>query len=204
MLLYFDIPAGRAQSVDTPPPLIGRWEAVVRSTGGLGQVIEFKPDGAMIQWTAVLVELTYQVHGPLLLTYYRHPGSGATETQAAGIRFDGDVMIQKDPQTGGETRLTRKRAGRPQDAPIVGVWSTPHETGQTAYLLYTADGRVVFRLPIRADRGGWSASGDQLTLGPGPSPSTTVRYAVQGDRLVLIDSLGKQVVYARAEVLEYP
>ncbi len=175
----------------------------MRSTGGIGQVIEFRPDGTMTQWTAVLVELTYQVHGPLLLTLYRHPRSGATETQAAGIRFEGDVMIQKDPQAGGETRLTRKRAGGPQDAPIVGVWSTPHETGQTAFLLYTSDGRVVFRLPIRADRGRWSASGDQLTLASGPSSSVTVRYAVQGDRLVLIDSLGKQIVYTRAEVLEY-
>jgi len=153
--------------------------------------------------TAVLVELTYQVHGPLLLTFYRHPGSGATETQAAGIRFDGDIMIQKDPQAGGETRLTRKRAGGPQDPPIVGVWSTPHETGQTAFLLYTSDGRVVFRLPIRADRGRWSALGDQLTLASGPSTSAIVRYAVQGDRLVLIDGAGKQIVYTRAELLEY-
>jgi hypothetical protein len=182
---------------------IGRWESLVRSTGGIGQVIELRPDGTMIQWTAVLVELTYQVHGPLLLTFYRHPGSGATETQAAGIRFEGDVMIQKDPLTGGETRLTRKRAGGPQDAPIVGVWSTPHETGRTAFLLYTSDGRVVFRLPIRADRGRWSASGNQLTLASGPSASTTARYLVQGDRLVLIDSLGEQIVYSRAELLEY-
>jgi hypothetical protein len=198
------VPAHRARAADPAPPLVGRWESVVRSTGGLGQVIEFKPDGTMTQWTAVLVELTYQVHGPLLLTFYRHPGSGATETQAAGIRFDGDVMIQRDPQAGGETRLTRRRAGGPQDAPIVGVWSTPHETGQTAFLLYTSDGRVVFRLPIRSDRGGrWSAADDQLTLTAGSSSSSTVRYAVQGDRLVLIDSLGKQIAYARAEVLEY-
>jgi hypothetical protein len=203
-LLCLGILAGRSRAADPLPPLIGRWESMVRSTGGLGQVIEFKPDGAMTQWTAVLVELTYQVHGPLLLTLYRHPGSGATETQAAGIRFDGDVMIQKDPQTGGETRLTRKRPGGPQDAPIVGVWSTPHETGQTAFLFYTADGRVVFRLPIRADRGRWSASGDQLTLALGPSASTTVRYTVQGDRLALTDNLGKQVVYTSAEVVEYP
>jgi len=192
-----------ARAADPPPPLIGRWESVVRSTGGIGQVIEFRPDGTMTQWTAVLVELTYQVHGSLLLTLYRHPGSGATETQAAGIRFDGDAMIQKDPQTGSETRLTRKRAGGPQDAPIVGVWSTLHETGQTAFLLYASDGRVVFRLPIRADRGRWSASDDQLTLASGPSSSTTVRFDVQGDRLVLIDGLGKRIVYTRAEVLEY-
>jgi hypothetical protein len=195
--------ADGARAADPVPPLIGRWESVVRSTGGLGQVMELRPDGTMTQWTVVLVELTYQVHGPLLLTFYRHPGSGATETQAAGIRFEGDIMIQKDPQTGGETRLTRKRAGGPQDPPIVGVWSTPHETGQTAFLLYTSDGRVVFRLPIRADRGRWSASGDELTLASGPSTSATVRYTVEGDHLVLIDSLGKQIVYSRADVLEY-
>lgn len=172
--------------------------------GGLGQVIELAADGTMIRWAAVLVELTYQVHGPLLLTHYRHPGSGATETQAAGISFDGDVMIQKDPQTGGETRLTRKRAGGPPDPPIVGVWTTRHESGRTAYLLYTADGRVVYRLPMGADRGRWSASGDQLTLDLGSAVSTTVRYVVQGDRLALIDSLGKQTLYTRAEILDYP
>src|SRR4030095_4327297 len=69
----------------------------------------------------------------------------------------------------GETRRTRKRAGGPQDPAIVGVWSTPHETGQTAFLLYTSDGRVVFRLPIRADPGRWSATGDHLSLPPGSS-----------------------------------
>jgi len=40
-------------------------------------------------------------------------------------------------------------------------------------------------------------------LAPAPSASTTVRYVVQGDRLMLLDSLGKQIVYSRAEVLEY-
>jgi hypothetical protein len=202
-LLCLGAPADRSRAADTDPPLIGRWESVARSAGGLGQVLEFRPDGSMTQWVAVLVELTYQVHGPLLLSFYRHPGSGATETQAAGIRFDGNVMIQRDPQSGGETRLTRKRAGGPQDMPIVGVWTTPHETGQTAYLLYSADGRMVFRLPVRAERGRWSWSSDQLTMDLGPSMTSTVRYAVQGDRLSLIDSQSKQTQFTRAELLEY-
>jgi len=157
----------------------------------------------MTRWVAVLVELTYQVHGPLLLSVYRHPGSGATETQAAGLRFDRDVMIQRDPQSGAETRLTRKRAGGPQDMPIVGVWTTPHETGQTAFILYSADGRMIFRLPIRAERGRWSGSGAQLTMDLGPSTMSTVRYAVQGDRLALIDSQSRQTQFTRAELLEY-
>jgi len=202
-LICVGAPASRSRAADTDPALIGRWESVARSAGGLGQVLEFRPDGSMTRWIAVLVELTYQVHGPLLLSFYRHPGSGATETQAAGIRFEGNVMIQRDPQTGAETRLTRKRAGGPQDMPIVGVWTTPHETGQTAFLLYTADGRVVFRLPIRAERGRWSWSSDQLTMDLGPSTTSTVRYQVQGDRLALIDSQNKQTQFSRAEVIDY-
>lgn len=202
-LLCLGAPANRSRAADPDPPLIGRWESVVRSTGGLGQVLEFRPDGSMTRWVAVLVELTYQVHGPLLLSFYRHPGSGATETQAAGVRFDGDVMIQRDPQTGGETRLTRTRRGGPQDMPIVGVWTTPHETGQTAFLLYSPDGRVVFRLPIRAERGRWSWAADELTMDLGPSMTSTVRYALQGDRLVFIDSMNKQTQFTRAEVLDY-
>ena len=194
--------ARRVAAADEAPPFLGRWESVVRSTGALGQVLEFRPDGTMTQWVAVLVELNYQVvKGPLLLTIYRHPGSGSTETQIAGLEFDANTMIQRDPETQRRTLLTRKRAGGPQDEPIVGVWTTPHESGTTAYLLYTADGRLVYRLPIRADLGRWSVSGDQLTMSAGAG-TTSFRYAVRGDRL-LFDHQGKETVYSRAELLDY-
>ena len=38
----------------------------------------------------------------------------------------------------------------------------------------------------------------------GPSMTSTVRYALQGDRLVFIDSMNKQTQFTRAEVLDYP
>ena len=69
-------------------------------------------------------------------------------------------------------------------------------------MLYTSDGRLIFRLPIRADRGRWSVSGDQLTLGPMPA-TTRVTYRAEGDQLVLIDDQGKQVAYTRAELVEF-
>jgi hypothetical protein len=112
-------------------------------------------------------------------------------------------MIQHEARSGDEITLTRKRAGGAQDPRIVGVWTMPHETGPVAYFLYTVDGRVVFRLPIRADRGGWSASGDQLTLGSGPGAATTVRYEILDGQLVLHDEQIRRV-YRRAEIVEYP
>ncbi|HWN53717.1 MAG TPA: hypothetical protein VNP91_01325, partial [Methylomirabilota bacterium] len=109
---------------------------------------------------------------------------------------------QKSTQSGTETRMTRKRAGGSHDAPIVGVWAYAHEAGGTAFMMYTADGRLIFRLPMRADRGRWSVSGDQLTLGPMPA-TTRLTYHVQSDQLVLTDNQGKQVTYTRAELLEF-
>jgi hypothetical protein len=40
-------------------------------------------------------------------------------------------------------------------------------------------------------------------MGLGPSTTSKVRYAVQGDRLALIDSQSRQTQFTRAEVLEY-
>lgn len=203
VLTWLGATAERSGAADAVSPLLGRWESVVRSAGGVGRVFEFRPDGSMTTWVVVMVELTYEVKGRLLLTSYRHPNSGSTETQVASFRLEGDTLIQKDPQYGGETKLTRKRAGGPQDAPIVGVWTTLHESGQTAFIKYAADGRMVYRLPLRADGGSWSVSGDELTLGLSPASRTTARYSAQGDRLVLIDGQGARTEYTRAEVLDY-
>ena len=194
--------APRGEAADAAEPLLGRWESVTRSAGGLGQVIELRADGSMTQWIAALVELTYQLQGAQLITTFRAP-SGASEVQSMTIRFEGDVMIQHEARSGEEITLTRKRSGGAQDPPIVGVWTMPHETGPMAYFLYTRDGRLVFRLPIRADRGGWSASGDQLTLGPGPGAGTTVRYEILGGQLALHDGQIRRV-YTRAEIVDYP
>lgn len=194
--------AQQARAADATAPFLGRWEPMIRSAGGIGQVLEFRADGTMTQWEAMLVDLNYQVvKGSLLVTTYRHPASGATESQVAGLRFEGDTMFQLHPTSFHKTVFTRKRVGRPQDDPIVGVWTTPHESGSTAYLLYTPDGRVVFRLPMRADLGHWTVEGDQLTMTAGGGTST-VRYAVRGDRLVL-DYEGKDIVYTRAELVDY-
>lgn len=194
--------ASRGEAADAPEPLLGRWESVTRSVGGLGQVIELRADGTMTQWIAALVELTYQLQGLQLTTTFRAP-SGTSEVQSMTIRFEGDVMIQREARSGTETTLTRKRLGGAQDPPIVGLWTTPHETGPTAFFLYTPDGRVVFRLPIRSDRGRWSAAGNQLTLGPGRGDATTVRYEVLDRQLVLHDGQIRRA-YTRAEIVEYP
>jgi hypothetical protein len=190
-----------ALAQDAAAQLVGRWDGVTRSAGGIGEIIELRADGSMTHWFAAMVEFIYVVQGPVLTTSFT-PASGApAEQTTTEIRFEGNVLIQKNT-SGLETRMDRKRAGGPLDPPIVGVWSYPHDTGRTAYMLYTADGRLIFRLPIRADRGRWSVSGEQLTMGPMPA-TARLTYRVQGDQLVLTDEQGKQMTYVRAEIFEF-
>ena len=203
LVIWLGTCASAAHAQDVAPALVGRWDAVTRSAGGIGQIIELRADGSMTHWYAAMVEFTYVVQGSLLITSFTPATDGAVEQTTTEIRFEGDELIQKSTQSGIETRMTRKRAGGPQDAPIVGVWAYPHETGGTAFMMYTADGRLIFRLPIRADGGRWSVSGDKLTLGP-MATTTGLTYRMQGDQLVLTDDQGKQMTYSRAELLEFP
>jgi hypothetical protein len=202
LVIWLSICTSAARAQDAAPALVGRWDAVTRSAGGIGQIIELRADGSMTHWYAAMVEFTYVVQGSLLITSFTPATGGVVEQTTTEIRFEGDALIQKSTGSGLETRMDRKRPGRPQDPPIVGVWSYPHDTGRTAFMLYTADGRLIFRLPIRADRGRWSVSGDQLRLGPMPA-TTRVTYRVEGDQLVLTDDQGKQDTYTRAELVEF-
>ena len=203
LVIWLGIWTSTAHAQDVASALVGRWDAVTRSTGGIGQIMELRADGSMTHWYAVMVEFTYVVQGSLLITSFTPATGGAVEQTTTEIRFEGDVLIQKSTGSGGlETRMDRKRPGGLQDPPIVGVWSYPHDTGKTAFMLYSADGRLIFRLPIRAARGRWSVSGDQLRLGPMPA-TTRVTYRVEGDQLVLTDDQGKQVTYTRAELVEF-
>ena len=202
LVIWLGTCASAAHAQDVAPALVGRWDAVARSAGGIGQIIEFRADGSMTHWYAAMVEFTYVVQGPLLITSFTPATGGPVEQTTTEIRFEGNLLIQKSTGSGLETRMDRKRSDGPQDPPIVGVWSYPHDTGRTAFMLYTSDGRLIFRLPIRADRGRWSVSGDQLTLGPMPA-TTRVTYRAEGDQLVLTDDQGKQVAYTRAELVEF-
>lgn len=203
LLVWVGAVTHAAHSADTTSGLIGRWEAVTRSHGGLGQIIEFQGDGSMVHWFAAMVDATYRLEGARLIESFTDGGTGGVRKIAPEVRFEGSELIQKDPISGEELRMTRQGAAGPQGAPIVGVWSFPHDTGVTAFVMFTPDGRMIFRLPIRADRGRWSVSGDRLAMGLSAPEMTRYRYELQGDALILTDEKGKQQKYLRAELVTY-
>jgi hypothetical protein len=191
-----------AHAADPAPAIVGRWEAVARSHGGIGQVVEFQTEGTMVQWIAAMVDGTYTFDGTRLVESMRGGGTAPPTDVTVETRFEGSELIQRDPRSGAETRMTRQGAPSPQGPSLVGVWSFTHDAGGTAYMMFTADGRMIFRLPIRADRGRWSVAGDRLTMGL-RSPGASFKVELQGDRLTLTDDQGKQRQYVRAELAAY-
>src|ERR1700682_3777981 len=71
LVIWLGVCAPASHAQDAAPALVGRWDAVTRSAGGIGQIIELRADGSMTQWFAAMVEFTYAVQGPLLITSYR-------------------------------------------------------------------------------------------------------------------------------------
>ena len=203
LLLWIGAVTQPVHSADTTSGLIGRWDSVTRSRGGIGQIIEFQADGSIVLWAAAMVEATYRLEGARLIESYTDGGTGGRGTIEAEVRFEGSEVIQKDPISGEEVRMARQGPAGPQGAPIVGVWSFPHETGVTAFMMFTPDGRMIFRLPMRSERGRWSASGDSLTMGPAATRMKRYQYKLDGDRLTLTDEAGKQQDYLRAELVSY-
>src|SRR2546426_9686353 len=95
LVIWLGVCTTAAHAEDVGPALVGRWDAVTRSAGGIGQIIEFRADGSMTHWYAAMVEFTYVVQGPLLITSFT-PATGFFKDPATTeIRFEGNLLIQK-------------------------------------------------------------------------------------------------------------
>ena len=178
--------AGLPPTGDTAPPdaLIGVWEPVERSMGGMGSVLELTCDGQYIQTTMALVDGFYRIDGDRL---FRRMGQNTVENPNEAVRFaiDGGALTT----TGSDGSSTRRdRIGpAPTDGPkIVGTWRYPYANGpQKAYERYEADSRFEFRLPMASEQGPYRVEGNSIVFTTRNGPENPVPFEVRGDRLVL-------------------
>lgn len=76
--------------------------------------------------------------------------------------------------------------------PVVGRW-----THGTSVLSVQASGRYDWKMGERVTDGAWHASGALVSLESEAGP-ITYAYAVEGDRLTLVDTSGGRIVLDRA------
>jgi hypothetical protein len=160
--------------------LVGFWESQKTSKGGIGQTLEFRAEGVAVVSSTVIVNMSYRVSGDRLIVGESVSGSN----QAEGVPFQvhEDSLIQTGPD-GATVRKGRMEKRGSLGSPIVGAWGYRHHTGAMAYERYTADGRLLFRLPLDADVGCYSVEGNQLSLTK--PTATTMSFEIHGMALVL-------------------
>ena len=180
VLLALNVAAAQVAAPSNPSMLIGTWDAVTRSAGGLGSTISFGTDNTMSFTLGTLVDMKYKRARDSL--YIIDPQNGTNAFKISILR-DTLVMINE----GREQRETR--VGPPVSGadPVIGRWTYLHYTGVPAYEEYTPGGDFRLRVPIRTLQGTYAAMRDSAMLHlPGPGGGDrAVRFAVLGDTLQL-------------------
>ena len=180
-LLALNVAASQVAPRAPSTPLVGTWEAVNRSAGGLGSTISFAPDNTMSFTMGTMVDMKYKRARDSL--YIIDPQNGVNTFQVSIMR-DTMVMVNQ----GREQRETRVGAPVNGADPVVGRWTYLHYSGVPAFEEYTPGGDFRLRVPIRTLEGTYAAMGDSAMLHlPGQGGGDrAVRFAVAGDTLQLI------------------
>ena len=82
-------------------PLVGQWESVARTPEGVGNVLQFYPDGRVTQISASMAEAAYRLEGDRLITTWTDPATGKTadvETHVDAAEFgriEADVELAR-------------------------------------------------------------------------------------------------------------
>ena len=183
----------QAPVASQPSPLLGTWEAITRSAGGLGATIAFGADNTLHYTLGAMVDMKYRRARDSL--YIVDPEGPVNPFQVA---FVGDTMVMTND--GKAQRETRVSPALPVADPVVGKWTYQHYTGVPAFEEYTAAGDFRLRVPIRTLEGNWTSVGDSAMLHlPGPGGGDrAVHFAVVADTLILSFD-GKSTRYLRID-----
>jgi len=197
-LLALNVVVGQVAPPARSTSLIGTWEAVTRSAGGLGSTISFAPDNSMSFTLGAMVDMKYKRARDSL--YIIDPANGVNAFRVSILR-DTLVMVNQ----GKEQRETRVGAPLKGADPVVGRWTYLHYTGVPAFEEYTPGGDFRLRVPIRTLQGTYATMGDSAMMHlPGPGGGDrAVRFAVVGDTLELTWN-GQTSRYVKATPLGRP
>lgn len=191
----------QAASPSAPPAsILGQWESAVRNKGGIGNILEFLPDGRVTQISAAMGDTTYEVHGEWLRTFYTDEATGQVRESEVILEFEGgDRFAEKGAD--GEAQGYSDRIGRavPGASPIVGEWCSLFLDMLTNYRQFTPDGKLFVRMPIVTLRGTYKVEGGELTVEIFGQPPGRYPYRIENGQLFIKSRDGSDRVYKRSE-----
>jgi hypothetical protein len=191
-----------ARPTPTPSPnaaLVGQWESVVRTPEGVGNILEFYPDGRVTQISASMAEADYRVQGDRLITTWKDPATGKVSEVETHVEFEGSGrFLEKADDDSGDTWSERIGEAPRSGSPLVGRWCFLFLETLTSYREFTKD-RMYNRLPVVTLRGRYSVSADMLTVTMQDQPPGEYPFRIEGGRLVIKSRSGAEKEYKRPE-----
>ena len=177
--------------------LAGTWDAITRSSGGIGGTTLFLPDGTVALVAGAMVDAKYKVEGDKFTIYSDDPGTKFSESRTLTVAGD-PAIFSSDGQVERQVRLRPGKAA----SGLVGIWRFTHMTGVPAYEEYTEDGLVRLRVPMQVMKGTYSVTGNKIRfhiLTP-RRQNSEAEFVIRGDTLAIGVGADKQL-YLRARPL---
>ena len=163
-------------------PVVGVWLGEARSKGGLGNWLEFRPDGTVVMGFGALVDGRYRFDKSTLWVEPRNqPGR---ESPVGELVVKGDTAVRRPrPPADAPPReslppdqramldrltqpITMTRVGKasPGAEAIVGTWTYDHPSGGTAYETFTGDGKTFLRVRMQAVEGTYTSTAGRILV----------------------------------------
>jgi hypothetical protein len=190
-------PVALSVTPQTPASLVGTWDAIARSEGGLGETALFAPDNTVALVLGAMVDMKYMLEGDKLTVYNNDVRDGSSQTNS--VRLIGDTAIISSG--GNSQKMVRLPTANPASG-LVGAWGYVHYTGGPGYEEYAEDGSMRLRVPLQVQRGRYSVAGNKISfliLAPARQ-EWDAEFAINADTL-RVQMRGQKHVYLRARPL---
>lgn len=191
-----------AKPTPTPAPnapLLGQWESAVRTPEGVGNILEFYPDGRVTQISASMAEADYRLVGDRLITTWKDLATGKMSEVETHVEFEGpDRFLEKSDDNSGDTWSERIGPAPRAGSPLVGKWCFLFLETLTSYREFTND-RMYNRLPVVTLRGRYAVAGDRLTVTMQGQPPGEYPFRFENGELVIKSRGGEDRRYKRPE-----
>lgn len=176
--------------------ITGIWSATQRTKGGLGSQWIFFEGGDISLTFGALVDFRYEIKDKFILMHM-------TEDKIVKEEFNisGDTLTIKSEDS--QEPQVMKWAGIPADIkqPLIGNWTFPHYTGQTALMRYTRGGLAQLSVPFIVENGTYSIQGNQVIITLRKKEPRAYSFTRNNKQLTLNDSKTQEVT--ELELLEY-
>ena len=176
--------------------ITGIWSATERTKGGLGSQWTFFENGIISLTFGALVDFKYEIEDNFILMHM----AGDKEIKEE-FNISGDTLTIKS-ENSPETQIM-KWAGIPADIkqPLIGNWTYPHYTGQTALMRYTRGGLAQLSVPFVVENGTYSIRASQVVIAFRNKETKAYSFVRNKNKLTLEDLKTKEVTVL--ELLEY-